>query len=278
MKALLSISEAARHLGLSVDTVRELERSGQIRATRTPGGHRRFAPAALDAWVARHSARPTRGRQEAPAFAPSSHSTRTRPALEEPPGEPWDEPAAVERPRPAAPAANALHEQVLEELKQATEERAERNRIRGLKSYGQSLIPFGATASARSAVIEALESYVTASRFPPASGHWEAWEAIRARVEAILEPFNEAATWRAQAEARRAEQERDEQQVRALIERGKSRAALKTAHWDWQDARDARADVLDALEDEVEGDWTDRHVENLVDGVLDEWDDESGET
>lgn len=41
--ALVSVSEAARRLGVTVDTVRRWETSGHIKATRTPGGQRRFS-------------------------------------------------------------------------------------------------------------------------------------------------------------------------------------------------------------------------------------------
>ena len=273
MKTLLSIGEAARRLGLSVDTIRELERTGKLKAARTPGGHRRFDPAMLDAYQRRQSA-PTPKRRQAPAPGPARRRSRARPVREEPPDEPWDEPQPFQRPRPAPPEEKPFHVQLLEELKQASEERAERNRISNLKSYGQSLIPFGATASARSAVIEAFDSYVTAKRFPPSTSSWEAREAIRAKVESVLEPYNEAATRNPQVEAKRVEHERDEEHVQALIERGKSCASIKTLSWDRDDACQARADVAAALETEVQADWSERDVENLVEEVLDEWEEE----
>lgn len=253
-----------------MDTVRKLERTEKLKAVRTPGGHRRFDPAVLDAYQRRQDATVPKRRQP-PAPAPVRRRSRAKPRHDEPPDEPWDEPEPFERPRPAAPPEKAAHIQLLEDLKVAADERRERDRIAGLRTYGQSLIPFGATASARSAVIEAVDRYVTASRFPPSTDSWEAREAIRAKVEAILEPFNEAAARNAQADARRAEEQRQEEQVRTLIERGKSRASIKTLRWDREDAREARDEVLEALEDEVQSGWTERDVENLVDDVLEEW-------
>ena len=50
MKRLLTIGQAAERLGLAVDTVRRLEAKGELRAHRTPGGHRRFHVAVLDAY------------------------------------------------------------------------------------------------------------------------------------------------------------------------------------------------------------------------------------
>lgn len=43
------INEAARNLGISVDSLREWERQGTIpKAKRTPGGHRRYSDTDLD--------------------------------------------------------------------------------------------------------------------------------------------------------------------------------------------------------------------------------------
>ena len=39
---LLPIGEAARLIGVAVDTLREWEAAGKIAATRSPGGQRRF--------------------------------------------------------------------------------------------------------------------------------------------------------------------------------------------------------------------------------------------
>lgn len=39
---LLSVSQAARFLGMSTDRLRRLARAGVVKHTRTPGGHRRF--------------------------------------------------------------------------------------------------------------------------------------------------------------------------------------------------------------------------------------------
>jgi hypothetical protein len=75
---------------------------------------------------------------------------------------------------------------------------------------------------------------------------------------------------KAAKEARRAARVRDERRLVSLIERGKWHAFAKTVAWDVDDAEEARADVLEALENEVEPDWTEREVDELVDQVLDE--------
>jgi len=48
----LSTSEAARHLGVSLSTVRRWSDSGYLRGYRTPGGQRRFPVDELDEFVA----------------------------------------------------------------------------------------------------------------------------------------------------------------------------------------------------------------------------------
>ena len=48
----LSTSEAARHLGVSLSTVRRWSDSGYLRGYRTPGGQRRFTVEQLDEFLA----------------------------------------------------------------------------------------------------------------------------------------------------------------------------------------------------------------------------------
>lgn len=47
-KSLLSVSEAARVLGVSPGTVRRWSNSGTLACVRTPSGHRRFRRADLE--------------------------------------------------------------------------------------------------------------------------------------------------------------------------------------------------------------------------------------
>ena len=48
----LTASQAARHLGVSVSTVRRWSDAGHLQGYRTPGGQRRFSEEELDAFVA----------------------------------------------------------------------------------------------------------------------------------------------------------------------------------------------------------------------------------
>jgi excisionase family DNA binding protein len=47
----LTASEAARHLGVSISTVRRWSDAGHLKAYRTPGGQRRFSVAQLDEFL-----------------------------------------------------------------------------------------------------------------------------------------------------------------------------------------------------------------------------------
>jgi excisionase family DNA binding protein len=47
----LTASQAARHLGVSISTVRRWSDAGHLEGYRTPGGQRRFSVAQLDAFL-----------------------------------------------------------------------------------------------------------------------------------------------------------------------------------------------------------------------------------
>ena len=54
----LSTSEAARHLGVSLSTVRRWSDAGHLRGYRTPGGQRRFTVEQLDTFLESLSSTP----------------------------------------------------------------------------------------------------------------------------------------------------------------------------------------------------------------------------
>jgi excisionase family DNA binding protein len=49
---LLPIGEAARQLGVSIDTIRRWEHDEKLHGTRTPGGQRRFRQSEIDRLLA----------------------------------------------------------------------------------------------------------------------------------------------------------------------------------------------------------------------------------
>lgn len=68
----LSVSAAARALGVSPSTLRLWASDGRVPHVRTAGGHRRFDPEALRQWLARQPARTTRpGRRASTQLATS---------------------------------------------------------------------------------------------------------------------------------------------------------------------------------------------------------------
>jgi excisionase family DNA binding protein len=74
-----SISTAARFLGVSPSTLRDLERQGRLACTRTPGGQRRFAGAELlrlQEESVRRPARPTRPTSSGGAATPEEAQAR----------------------------------------------------------------------------------------------------------------------------------------------------------------------------------------------------------
>jgi excisionase family DNA binding protein len=278
MKPQLSIGEAALRLGLSVDTVRQLELSGQLRATRTAGGHRRFSAADIDAFlkrraVTRHPATP---RRQPPA--PPRKRTRRPTSLprvpyaraeEQADDESWEsllpgnreETRVIPRQPRRAAAAVSPEDGESERWAQAL---AEQTRLTVLKQYGRILVPNDASPALESEIIETLDRYVTGERFPPTAPLYGAHDAIRAKVEALLEPH-------AAEKRREAREEASEQRIETLIEHGRARASRATMSWDSDDRDEARADVQDELEDRVDGDWTESEVDELVDDVLAEW-------
>lgn len=58
----LSTSEAARHLGVSLSTVRRWSDAGHLRGYRTPGGQRRFSVEQLDEFLASLGGEPASAR------------------------------------------------------------------------------------------------------------------------------------------------------------------------------------------------------------------------
>src|SRR3989442_4169188 len=128
-KKWFSSSEAARYLGVSVDTIRQLDESGELRASRTKGGHRRFSRKALDAYFAR------KGRGRSPRVQEHPKPSTRPVARSEPVPDPLDddledfEPGDeefepfVDEPPPPPPPLNPL-----EKLAREMEERSKRER------------------------------------------------------------------------------------------------------------------------------------------------------
>ena len=307
MTASLTISDVVDQSGLSQDVVRELADTGRLPCIRTPGGHRRFDPAVVDAFVRAQRRNAAHALQAAgilklspvqPAASKGRLVHHPDQARDDHHVAEWDHDVIPDQ-RPSPPDEAAVHP-------------AEAARLRLLKQHGECQIPFGTSPTAKSAVIEALDAYITSRRFPAATPLWDSYRAITAKVAAILEPFdraqreqaataakaaatdladqlasierarNEAAAVTAAARAKQATQaERDaesatrrgeqQQKVHDLIAHGRSYVQSETTDWDVSDRLVARAEVERALDDQVGADWRRRDVKDLVDAVLDQW-------
>lgn len=297
---LLSVGEVAQKLGLSEDVVRSLMDSGELKAVRTGGGHRRCPPEAVKQFKARDG-RPKADRASTPKTNRRSASTLPPRAIEEEGVTLEEYEAEIER--------DAARERT----------RAEDERLEGWKKYGRdyarwSILP----PDWHVRVVEDLETFVTTKRIPPTLQAWEAQKIVQARVDSLVKEYRDAEKARQEKEReaaeerrrvederRRAEDERrqkerdaeelrrkqehetaerlrkqqeDEQRLESLVRHGNSRAWSKTiTGWDWSEAQRARRDVERALKDEVKADWTEDEVDDLVDDVLDDGDEDEDE-
>lgn len=277
MRKLLSIGDAAKLLGLQVDTVRKLERAGRIRAIRTGGGHRRFTPEELEryrqggrkagaATPVQHSP----ARQEHPARQPARHPVSGEFAAR-PPARP-----AYTAPTPPQPTPRAIPSPA-----QPTTDPFEAHRLENIKAQGRAAIPWGTPAEWHGKVIAELERFVTSTQFPSSLWASKAAEIVRARVAEVLRPFHEAQE--KAARDRKAAEEQAAQDARlkaesdrrrsALIRHGNNYAWRETLSWG-SAGYEARAEVERILARDVTHDLTELQVESLVDDVLDQWEED----
>lgn len=293
-KQWFTTSEAARYLGVSVDKVRQLDRTGELRASRTEGKHRRFARKALDAYLARN------GRRSKPKV--DQPKPRPRPIQRpQPHPELYDDVDALEpgdedfepfvEPPPPPPPPNPFEklERELAERRKREAEEAPLRRLATLKQYGLGQVPYGTPDMWRPKVASALEAFVTLKAFPSWINDTQAYAIVRGKVEEVLQPFHEEATRKKAEQARqdeeaarkRREQEeeaREERRIQELIDDGMRHARSETRFdWESEDRDRALRDVERMLKDSVESDWTEREVKDAVNDELDEWEDDDPE-
>src|SRR3989454_94604 len=232
-KRWFSSSQAARYLGVSVDTIRDLDESGELQAERTKGGHRRFSREKLDAYLGK-TKRGRSVRPEAGARRPPPRASRAQRIPEPPDDNPEDlelmdaeVEGAVEVPLPV-PQLNPVERLVRDMTDQLKRDRAEapRRRLVALKQYGLNQVPWGVPDSWRPKVATALEGYVTLENFPSWVSDQQAYAFVRGKVEEVLQPYRD--------EVARGQQEtQDQRRVQALIDYGKRYASDK-APFDWE--------------------------------------------
>ncbi|MDP3938585.1 MAG: excisionase family DNA-binding protein [Deltaproteobacteria bacterium] len=294
---LLSVGDVAQRLGMSEDVVRSLIDSGELKAVRTGGGHRRCPPEEVKQFK-------TRGGRRKPNRAAGPRTNAPR-STAPPPVEIEDEERRLQEYQ-----AEIEHEAARERT------RAEDERLEGWKKYGRDYARWSILPSEwHVLVVEDLETFVTTRRIPPTLQAWEAQQIVQARVNALVKEYRDAERarqekereaaeerQRVEAERKRAEDERRQkerdaeeqrrkqeheaaeqrrkqeeadQKLKALIDHGNSHAWSETISWNSSEAERARRDVARALKEEVKADWTEAEVEDLVDDVL--YEDDEGE-
>ena len=270
----LSPAQVAARFGVSTDTIRRWGRIGQLREYRTPAGHRRYQVEDVEALAAGVTSGDSA--IESPALDTGGASPRKRPAAlprEEPQEvETWEQ--HVLEAEAEVDVLKAHHE--LGELAQARRRRndtraekatsaaaveQEARRLKTLKDLGRlraSLAGVPPVWLAR--VSQALERYVTSEHLPPGLHDAEAQALVKDKVDEVLHPYREGL-----ADAKQAREDR--LRVERLFRHGKSRILFL----DHPSRKKIRRAVEEALEDEVEADWTEADVSELVDEVVAEW-------
>jgi len=182
--SLLSVGEVAHRLGVSADVVRSLTEGGQLRALRTPGGHRRYrleeirlCESRLRAMADRPAAEPTR-RHRGFAFQPEY--------------DPFARKLAAER-------------EVEREREKRARAEAERRRLEDLKRYGLAVLRSRAIPDSwPPSIIKEIDVFVTSKRLPSWLDDTEAKRQVAEKVDVVI------------AEYRKAEDKRLIRQIRAI--------------------------------------------------------------
>ncbi len=307
MKQWLPIGEAAQYLGgLSVDTVRRLANEGTLKAKRTPGGHRRFHVAVLDAY---RKGTGQRSRSQ-PGRTASLKPKRVQaqpvdPFVElggdldewtefdandpdewtdfEQPTTPIAMPAVRNVAMPAEPARIDSITPVSSRPRTGDQNPSpdETLRLQTIRNWGLVAIPAGTPPLWWAKVTQDLERNVTTENFPVGLPLNDAIELVRGRVSAVLEPYEREKALegqRVEDERRRAADEKEEaeeqRQIRKLVAHAEHYAWRETMSWDREDRKDAREEVSEVLGARVGADWSEDNVEELVDDILDKYDDD----
>jgi len=282
---LLTTGEAARLLGVSVDTVRSLHRQGRLPAIRTTGGQRRFrkehvmavgggksgggvGAGQADARAAIASA-PTYPVHATPVMGHFRRAPRRMEFLDE-----CDPEIAVAQAE--LESLRIRHENVMlsRQMEQEAQEAAKgveaeriaqqtRQRLEDLKVHGRWLASDLPTEW-RQQVVSDLETHVTAKDFPPSLPEWEARTFVAARVQQVRNRYLAEL-------GRQHEEAREQAHVEILKWFGRDAARAQTKDWDSEDAEDARREVDDELQRCVRPSWTEADVSRLVKRVLANW-------
>lgn len=269
--------------------IRAAEEQGEIKSVRTPGKHRRFRPEDVDALKARWRA--VRGRpKKGPARGPEPGR---KPAVRCVDPDLMDSEESVE-----FDEQNATREAEMEVAREqkAAEAKAreaatltERQRLQVFKEHGRQLVTWRFVPDeVKAEVIAALEAYVTPKQFPAWLPDVQAYGFIQARVDAVVRGYRDeearkadekrkAEEARAAQEKQNAEEEQAERRIDDLIEYGTRYARSGTSTWHSDDQRVALREIKDVLKEEVDADWSEADVQNLVREELADWEEDEPE-
>ena len=296
MEKSLSPRDAAEQLGTSVDSLRRWEKQGILQSERTPGGQRRYREEDISALLNNRTLRrsPAQSRptltQLEDEEGDEDTAGRTVPTKTETP--PWErrvreeqanlEVTKIRRERDAIVRAESeerearereAHERERESARRqaiaaqrAEAAATEAKRLETLRQTGRTLSCV-APAEYQAKVARDLFKSVNSDDYPPDMPYYVAYAQVDARVTELLKP------WRNAQERERAKVD-DQNKVDGLIRSGKFHAWTETQSWDGKAAERAQREVERALRDDVAADWTKDDVRDLVDDVLDEWEEE----
>lgn len=271
----MRIGDAAKRLGLEVDTVRRLANEGHIEFESTPGGHRRFTEAGLAAYQHRKR-HPGKGPVPRPA-APAQSMTVRAPVApvrrQEPTGETW-EPDIEDDVEEEFPALSlSVPPRPFRPGPPPYDHAAEVKRVTAIKQSALASIPYDVPDNWRGRVIADLEDFVTTRQFPAHLGFWETSRIARGRVEEVIAPFR---AQQAAEKARKAAHQKAEWRITELRRHGVNYATRETMTWEWSEQWAARQATTKELDVKVRTDMSERDVERMVDDVLSDWEEEEG--
>lgn len=278
----LTPAEAGAILGVGPDRVAQLAREGVLGSMRTPGGHVRVRREDVEE-LANPSHEPSEDEPEAEESPPETVkelSNPSRPKWEHVP--PWKR-----RVREAEADVHVLElddrrERLLEtraerqtQRERAEAERAaaaaEAERLRQLKAFALSCLPYGVPADVQAEVARQLERGVTSERYPVGLARAHAEALLRADIERHLRP------WRTR-DARR-ERVREEAQTREkIIGWAVFKAGIRTPRGlDYETKKALEREVRNVLEDEYHPGMDQDEANEIALDVLEEWVEDDGD-
>ncbi len=272
----LTPAEAGAILGVGPDRVAQLAREGVLSSMRTPGGHVR---------VRREEVEELANPPQEPSTDEPDLEESTNDAVKEPPSPSrpkWEQvPPWKRRVREAEADVHVLEldderERLLEgraerqaQRGQAEAERAaaaaEAERLRQLRSFALSSLPYGVPADIQAEVARELERGVNSERYPAGLARPHAEALLRADVERYLRP------WRTR-DARR-ERVREEAQTREkIIGWAVFKAGIRAPReWDYETKKALEREARNVLEEEYHPGMDQDEANEVALDVLEEW-------